>query len=186
MSDTPGSNDQPHEVPWGDTPPSEPPPAVPGHGQPTEAAPGFTPPQPGYEQQPDYGQQQPGYGQQQPGYGQQPPYTGVGAGGGVYQAQGGSSSQGSTALALSISGLVVAVVMGFCCGPVGIAGAVLSGIGAYMGHQELAAIDQGRSNPANRGQANAARVIGLIGVGIMVLLFILFIVFFGVSVATSP
>jgi len=69
--------------------------------------------------------------------------TGPGMYGGVYS----EASQSTTALVLSILGL-------FCC--------ITAPIGAYMGYREKEAIDAGRRDPANRGKAVAALVIGVI------------------------
>lgn len=66
-----------------------------------------------------------------------------GAYGGMYQEQ----SQATTAVVLSVLGL-------FCC--------ITAPIGAYIGYREKEAIDAGRRDPANRGKAVAALVIGLI------------------------
>lgn len=67
------------------------------------------------------------------------------------------ASQSTTALVLSILGF-------FCC--------VTAPIGAYVGYREKEAIDAGRRDPANRGKAVAALVIGLalsalIGLGLI-------------------
>ncbi|MGH8950876.1 MAG: hypothetical protein ACRDX9_05570 [Acidimicrobiia bacterium] len=68
------------------------------------------------------------------------------------------ASQASTALVLSIIGLV-------CCQILGI-------VAWVMANNELEAIKAGRRNPANEGTASAARIIGivttvLLGVGIL-------------------
>ncbi len=64
-------------------------------------------------------------------------------------------SQATTILVLGILSLV-------CCGLLGIAAWV-------MGNNEIAAIDEGRRPPQNRGTANAGRICGMIGIGLMVL-----------------
>jgi uncharacterized membrane protein len=71
------------------------------------------------------------------------------------------SSQASTALVLSIVGLV-------CCQVLGI-------VAWIMANNELQAIKAGRRNPANEGTASAARIIGivatvLLGIGIILLI----------------
>lgn len=71
------------------------------------------------------------------------------------------ASQASTALVLSIIGLV-------CCQVLGI-------VGWVMGNNELEAIKAGKRNPANEGTANAARIIGIVatvilGIGILLAL----------------
>lgn len=61
-----------------------------------------------------------------------------------------SSSRATTALVFAIVGLV-------CCG-----GAV-SPIGWYLGNQEMKAVDAGTSAVSNRGLAQIAVVLGIIG-----------------------
>ena len=75
------------------------------------------------------------------------------------------SSQASTALVVSIVGLV-------CCQVLGI-------VAWIMANSELKAIQEGRRNPANEGTATAARIIGivttvLLAIGIVFLIFALF------------
>lgn len=90
----------------------------------------------GYQWQggPQSVQSKPGTGVPPAGYGMVPGFA--------------ESSQATTALVLSILGIV-------CCG-------VLAPIGWYIGQQELNGIEAGRRDPTNRGTANAARVIGII------------------------
>lgn len=69
-------------------------------------------------------------------------------------------SQATTALVLGILGLVL-------CG-------VLAPFAWSIGSKELAAIDDGLRDPANRGTANAGKILGIIGtillgIGIVVL-----------------
>ena len=59
------------------------------------------------------------------------------------------ASQATTALILSIVGIV-------CC-------AVAAPVAWYMGNTEVQAIDAGRRDPSNRGTANAAKIIGIVG-----------------------
>lgn len=71
------------------------------------------------------------------------------------------ASQASTALVISILGLV-------CCQVLGI-------VAWVMANNELEGIKTGKRNPANEGTANAARIIGivstvLLGVGVVLLL----------------
>lgn len=68
----------------------------------------------------------------------------AGAGPGMYYLE---PSQSTAALVLSILGF-------FCC--------ITAPIGAYIGYREKEAIDAGRRDPANRGKAVAALVIGLV------------------------
>ena len=75
------------------------------------------------------------------------------------------SSQASTALVISIVGLV-------CCQVLGI-------VAWVMAHNELEAIKAGRRNPVNEGTATAARIIGIVttvlfGIGIVFLVIALF------------
>jgi hypothetical protein len=72
-----------------------------------------------------------------------PPLTPVGV---DYPGYYSESSQATTALVLSICGL-------FCC--------ITAPIGAWIAYREKEAIDAGRRDPKNRGQAVAALVIGL-------------------------
>lgn len=75
------------------------------------------------------------------------------------------ASQATTILVLGILGLII-------CG-------VLAPVAWIMGKNELEAIDSGRRPPENRGTANAGRILGiigtvLIGIGLLVLILILF------------
>ena len=65
------------------------------------------------------------------------------------------ASQASTALVLSIIGLV-------CCQVLGI-------VAWVMANNELEGIKSGRRNPANEGTANAARIIGIVGTVLLAL-----------------
>lgn len=83
------------------------------------------------------------------------------AGGAFYAEQ----SQAQTALILAIVGALL-------CGPLAI-------VGAVMGNTERKAIDEGRRDPANRGKAMAALIIG----GIVTALFVLVILFVVLAIA---
>ena len=61
-------------------------------------------------------------------------------------------SQATTILVLGILSIV-------CCGLLGIAAWI-------MGNNELKAIDEGRRPPENRGNANAGRICGIVGVAL--------------------
>ena len=61
-------------------------------------------------------------------------------------------SQATTILVLGILSIV-------CCGLLGIAAWI-------MGNNELKAIDEGRRPPENRGNANAGRICGMVGVAL--------------------
>jgi hypothetical protein len=65
------------------------------------------------------------------------------------------ASQASTALVLSIIGLV-------CCQVLGI-------VAWVMANNELEGIKSGRRNPTNEGTANAARIIGIVGTVLLAL-----------------
>jgi hypothetical protein len=85
-------------------------------------------------------------------------------------------SQATTALVLGILGLVIC-------------GGLLSPFAWVMGNREMQAIDAGRRPPENRGTANAAKILGIVGTallglwvigGILALLFLMI-----ASVSTS-
>lgn len=81
-------------------------------------------------------------------------------------------SQATTALVLGILGLP------FFCG-------ILAPFAWMMGQRELQAIDGGLRDPANRGTAQAAKVLGIVGtiflgIGVLVGLFFLGLLFLGV------
>jgi hypothetical protein len=86
------------------------------------------------------------------------------------------ASQATTALVLGIVGIVT------CLG-------ALSPIAWWMGHQEMKAIEGGRRSPENRGTANAAKILGIVGTVLLciaiisVILFILVAAVFTVSQA---
>jgi hypothetical protein len=162
------------QPPYGQPPYGQPGSGQPPYGQPGSGQPGYGPPgsgQPAYGQyeQPQYGQPQygqPQYGQPQygqptqglpaygnPPYGQQPgygtaPYPGEAA---MYR----EPSQAVLALVLAIVGLV--------------AFQLISPFAWVLANREIQGIDQGRRNPTNRGMAVAAKVIGIIGTGLLVL-----------------
>ena len=104
------------------------------------------PPQQGGPPQQGFGQPGPGQGFGQPGPGQ-----GFGYGPSYPEA-----SQAVIALVVSIVGLTT------CCG-------LVCPVGWYLGSKEMEAIDAGRRDPAQRGMANAAKIIGIIGTVILVL-----------------
>jgi hypothetical protein len=70
-------------------------------------------------------------------------------------------SQATTILVLGILSIV-------CCGLLGIAAWI-------MGNNELKAIDEGRRPPENRGNANAGRICGIVGVALNALGLIFFL-----------
>lgn len=73
-------------------------------------------------------------------------------------------SQATMAIILSILGLIL------CCG-------LVSPVGWIMGQRELDAIAAGRRDPANRGTANGAKIIGIIGTVVLACA----VVFFGLG-----
>lgn len=87
-----------------------------------------------------------------PGY---VPFDPQGSGGSRFA---GKSARASWALAASIVGLL-------CCGP-------LSIVGLVIGRQEVSNIDAGRSDPSKRGMAQAAFIVGVIGVSLWIILLI--------------
>jgi hypothetical protein len=59
-------------------------------------------------------------------------------------------------------------------GILGVVGCVVTGPFAwYLANQEIKAIDEGRRDPANRGQATAGKVLGIIGTVFLVLALLL-------------
>lgn len=81
------------------------------------------------------------------------------------------ASQAMSALIWSIIGLV-------CCGP-----AVI--VGYVQAKGELAGIDAGQRNPANKGTADAAKVIALIGGGIWLFVIISITLLVSLGVASG-
>ena len=170
--DHPSEPDRPPEG-WG-------PPGGPGQGSPE---PGSEPPggfsQPGYPPIP--GQQgEPGY---QPPPGHQPP-PGQYAGAYGQPVRTGSGSEAGLALGLSLGGLLTALFFG-CCFPLSLIGAIVSCSGAYLGTRELAAIDEGRSNPSQRSMAKAAQIIGILTGAVYAMLWVFFVVTVGVGSLTG-
>jgi uncharacterized membrane protein YjgN (DUF898 family) len=64
-------------------------------------------------------------------------------------------SKATTVLVLGILGIVI-------CG-------VLAPFAWSMGNDELRAIDAGRRDPANRGTANAGRILGIVGTVLLII-----------------
>jgi hypothetical protein len=84
------------------------------------------------------------------------------------------ASQATTALVLGILSIVVCQVLG--------------PFAWSMGSKEMQAIDAGRRPPENRGTANAAKILGIVGtvlLGLAVIGIILFFLFFSVAAVTS-
>ena len=175
MSEHEGERDQPYPPPGAgeDQPPAygQPPSGQPAYGQPpSRAAPrtgalptvnartGAADGQPPYGS-PPYGQQ-PAYGS--PPYGQQPAYGSAPYPGDVAMYP--EPSQAVLALVVAIVGLV--------------AFQLVCPVAWVLANREIKGIDQGRRNPANRGMAVAAKIIGIIGSVLLVLgvLFVLLVI----------
>ena len=75
------------------------------------------------------------------------------------------ASQSTTILVLGILGIVC------ICGPLAI-------VAWVMGNNEVQAIDAGRRDPANRGTANAGRILGIIGTVLLAISIVWLIMFF--------
>jgi hypothetical protein len=83
-------------------------------------------------------------------------------------------SQATTALVLGILGIVICQI--------------LAPFAWSMGNKEMQAIDAGRRPPENRGTANAARILGIVGtvlLGIAIIGVILFFTVFSIAAVTS-
>ena len=66
-------------------------------------------------------------------------------------------------IALIVS--IVAMIGNFCCG----AGLILGPIAIFLGKQEMDAIDQGLTDPSERGKAKAAFIIGIVALVLIIL-----------------
>lgn len=75
-----------------------------------------------------------------------------------------SSSRAVMALVFGVLGVI-------CCG-------FFAPVAWYLGNEELAAIDAGRLPESNRGMAQIAKILGIIGT-ILLVLGVLWVVFFG-------
>ena len=153
------------------------------YGQPQEGQSPYGQPQQGQSPygQPQYGQ--PEYGQQSPGqpYGQQPYGATPGYG---YPGQAPANHpSATTALVLGIIGLVGIAL----CGGITL---VLSPFAWRMGARAVREIDDNPGMYAGRDQANAGRILGLIGTVLLVLGLLVFVAAVGflmvASVSTTP
>lgn len=79
------------------------------------------------------------------------------------------ASQATTILVLGILGLV-------CCGPLGI-------VAWVMGNNEIQAIDAGRRDPANRGTANAGRIVGIVATVLLAIGIVWLVLFIAGAIA---
>ena len=100
-------------------------------------------------------------------YGSPPGYQPYAAGGSTYP----KSAVAGWALGLSIAGLVLS-----CCG-----GILLSIPGTVMGWTQMKAVDRGERDPASRGTAKAAFIVGIVGMS----LFVALLVFWGIGLAVG-
>lgn len=98
-------------------------------------------------------------------HGQAAPYA-------QYAQQYPESSNSVAALVVGIVGLVA------CCG-------LINPIAWYLGSEELKAIDAGRRDPAGRSNANAGRILGIIGSVIVIGVVLFYLVAFIVSLAAA-
>ena len=143
----PPASENPYDAPAGPPPPYGQPPA----GQPPYGQPQYGQPQYG---QPQYGQQPPG---QQP-YGQQP-YAGAP---GYGQPAAANHPSATTALVLGLIGLAGVAL----CGGITL---VLSPFAWRMGARAVREIDANPGAYGGRDQANAGRIMGIIGTVLLVL-----------------
>ena len=90
-------------------------------------------------------------------------------------------SQATTILVLGIVGLVLALFGVSCCGILSPVGAVFGAVAWYLGRKEMTAIQQGQRNPSQQSTAKAGMITGIVATILGLLLFILFVVFFGVA-----
>ncbi|MGI9604365.1 MAG: DUF4190 domain-containing protein [Acidimicrobiales bacterium] len=87
------------------------------------------------------------------------------------------ASQASTAMTLGI----VSLAGGVLCGVL----ILLAPVAWIVGQKEISAIDAGRRDPANRGQANAGRIMGIIGTVLVILGILAIVVILAVAVGSS-
>jgi hypothetical protein len=116
------------------------------------------------------GYQQPGFVPPASGpaaYGSPPGYQPYAASGSTYP----NSTVAGWALGLSIAGLILS-----CCG-----GILLSIPGTIMGWTQMKAVDRGERDPASRGTAKAAFIVGIIGMA----LFASLLVFWGIGLTVG-
>ena len=156
------------------------------YGQPQQPQPPYGQPDQPYGQQPPYGQPQygqPQYGQpqygQQPPYGQpQPPYGAPQPGYGYGPQALPNHPSATTALVLSLIGLAG---IAFCGGLT----LVLSPFAWKIGSTAVREIDANPGTYGGRDQANAGRIMGIIGTGLLALGLLLMVGFFALVVASS-
>lgn len=90
-----------------------------------------------------------------------------------YQTSATMPSNATLALILSILGIVVCQI--------------LAPVGWYLGQKELDLIDAGVNDPNKRDQANAAKIVGIIGTVLigLILLAVIAIVIFAIAAGTT-
>ena len=156
--------------------------------------PGQAPQQPpAYGQQPPpaYGQQTPPYGQQPPPYGQPPapgygyppqgyPYPPAGYGPYAYGPAVHQPPKHPSAITALVLGIVSVAGVLFCLGP-------LAGPFAWwLGHKAVSEIDAAPGHYSGRGDANAGRIMGIIGTVLLVLVILYFALMIGLAVSDDP
>ena len=131
------------------------------------------PDQPPYgDQPPSYGQQPPPYGNQPPSYGQQPSYGGYGQ---PYPSSpGGYGGQGAQDHPRATLSLILGIVGLVCC-------SIAAPFAWVIGSRAVREIDESGGRYTGRGQAQAGKILGIIGTALMVLglLFLLVALVFG-------
>jgi hypothetical protein len=90
-------------------------------------------------------------------------------------------SQATTILILAIVGLVLSLFGVLCCGLLSPLGSVFGGVAWYLGRKEMTAIQNGLRNPSQQSTAKAGMIMGIVATVLGILLFVLFLVFFGVA-----
>lgn len=161
------------------TPPGQPHESQPQYGQPQygQAPP---PPQsnpnqpPNYGQAPAYGPPTP-YGQQPPQWQPPPPYNGAPAYG-PYSGAPLPPKHPSAVTALVLGIISVAGVV-LCIGP------LIAPFAWYLGHKAVSEIDQNPGVYSGRGEANAGKVLGIVGTVLLVLVILYWALIFGLVVS---
>lgn len=164
-----GFPDAPSDTAFG--PGTDPTSTQPAYGQPpTYGQPPASNQPPNYGQAPSYGQPGGGYAQPQAAYGSPAGYTSYGAAGTTYP----PNSIAGWGLGLSIAGLVLV-----CCG-----GILLSVPGMIMGWVGMKAVDRGERDPASRGTAKGAFVVGLVATVLFFVLLVGFLILGALDTST--
>ena len=90
-------------------------------------------------------------------------------------------SQSDLALGLSIGGLV-SFFLACCFGPLVIVPVGLCAAGAFIADKDMKGIAAGLRDPAKQQQSKIARIVGAVGAGLGLLLFVLFVILLVVRV----